>query len=290
MNTEVMKVTPALAEKWLTETEKIEGIRNRSIADGKVALYAENMVRGNWEISHQGIALYKTRDNLVGVLDGQHRLWAVIKASVPIIMQVTHYSGGGIEDAVEIMKTFDRGQTRTIGHVLQIESKVTAPGTRGAIARQLLAFLRGGGSSDQSVIRKITDADIIDAVHRYERSLDWFCSLRRSRKGGNRFLSAPIAAALVYVHSIPQHEEVAVLVGNQLSGGEGLYQGDPALVFRDWILKEDHENLLRRPETRMKLMRVTFKAIQKAAQRNKVGILKDDMSGFEFFRSAKEKN
>lgn len=284
METSVMKVTPAMATKWLEETEQIPWLRNRNIADGKVHLYAENMVRGSWEISHQGLALYEW-ESKNGILDGQHRLWAVIKANVPVFMQVTRYSGGNPDDAVEVMKTFDRGQSRTIGQVLNIEHGTTRAATRAAVVRYLLIFLKGGGRADSHVIRSITDSDIIDGVHRYEKDLDWFCSLKRG--SGNTFLSAPIAAALVYAHSITEFESDVASLGNQLSGGEGLYEGDPALTFRDWILKEGSDNLLRRPETRMKLMKIAFKVIQASIQGKKVRQLREDMTGFEFFREAK---
>lgn len=294
MRTELLKVTPDMAKKWLTETSTLEEVRNRAPSPGKVALFAENMTRGNWEISHQGYALYQSTTPVeeggtggkTAVLDGQHRMWAQVKSNQPIYIPVTSFSGGTLRDALEIMKTFDRGQTRSIGQVLRIEQNVSRAATRCAVMRYLLMFLRGGGASDRSVTKNVVDADVIDAVHRYERDLDWFCSLKRG--AGNTFLSAPIGAALVYAHSVPDFEGPVAHLGNQLSRGEGLFEGDPAMSFRDWIIREGSDNLLRRPETRMKLMRVTFKVVKLAVQNKRSKQLHDDISGFEFVRQAKE--
>lgn len=280
----VEKITPDKAVRWLEDTETVSEIRNRGVSDGNVALFAESMVRGAWEITHQGIALYKVGDKWV-VLDGQHRLWAVVKSQVPVMMMVSRFEGGKIADAIEMMKAFDRGQKRNLGQVLKISKGIERGSARAAACRYLLAFLRGGGSGDSRHTR-IIDSDILDAVERYATDLDWFVTLRRG--AGNVFLSAPVAACLVYAHSVDQYRDGVEKFGRQLSGGEGIFAGDPALMFREWVLNRGSDNLLRRPEGRMHLMRICFRAIQAAVQSKKITRFNDTMEGFEFFRSAKE--
>lgn len=280
---EVEKITPEKAIRWLEDTEKSEEVRNRGISESNVSLFAENMTRGTWEVSHQGVALYRHGSNRWVVLDGQHRLWAIVKAAIPVNMMVARYENGNIEEAIEIMKTFDRGQKRNLGQVLKIASGVERGSTRASVVRYLLAFLKGGGSADHRFFR-IIDSEILSGVQRYEADLDWFVTLRR----GHSFLSAPVGAAFIYAHSIPQFQEAIEKFGRQYSGGEGLYMGDPPLSLHDWIKTQGSDNLLRRPEGRMRLMRVTFTALMKSVQGKKISRFYDDnLEGFEFFRNGK---
>lgn len=288
MSTGVEKITPEKAVRWLEDTEKVERFVNRGLSEGNILLFAETMVRGAWEINHQGIALFKHEGRWI-ILDGQHRMWAIVKGNIPVMMTIARYEGGDLDDAIEIMKSFDRGQKRNLGQVITISTRgdVTRGSTRVSAVRYLLAFLRGGGSPDRRFSR-IIDSEILDGVERYKEHLDWFVTLKRG--SGNVFLSAPVAAALIYARSVPQYAEQVERFGRQLSGGEGLYSGDPAMTFRDWVLNKGSDNLLRRPEGRMLFMRIAFRAIMKSVQGRKVTRLEDNMDGFEFFRSARENN
>lgn len=73
-------VTPALAKQWL---EKNTNNRNMNFA--KVKKMAKDMREGHWDTTHQGIAI-ATDGTLV---DGQHRLMAVVESGVTIRMNVT---------------------------------------------------------------------------------------------------------------------------------------------------------------------------------------------------------
>jgi hypothetical protein len=81
VRTQWQVVTPDLATKWL------EGnTHNRGVRDSVVQRYAVDMKAGRWKQTHQGIAF----DEDGVLIDGQHRLFAVIDASVPVLMQVTY--------------------------------------------------------------------------------------------------------------------------------------------------------------------------------------------------------
>jgi hypothetical protein len=76
---EKILVTPEIATKWLG-TQK----GNRPLSDARVKEYENEMRRGNWRLTHQGIAF----DEDGKLVDGQHRLWAVIdsECSVPMFV------------------------------------------------------------------------------------------------------------------------------------------------------------------------------------------------------------
>jgi len=80
MNAVKMTVTPDRAFEWLERANN----RNRAVSQAVVQRYARDMKAGNWRLSHQGIAF-----DVNGILlDGQHRLWAVVEANVPVEMFV----------------------------------------------------------------------------------------------------------------------------------------------------------------------------------------------------------
>lgn len=75
-----MTVTPNQAANWLEHANN----HNRKLSDRLVQQYARDMRSGRWRLTHQGIA-FDTRGNLI---DGQHRLWAVVEANVAVEMPV----------------------------------------------------------------------------------------------------------------------------------------------------------------------------------------------------------
>src|SRR5262245_41386859 len=75
-----MTVTPELAHAWLTSN-----VKNRKLRDEVVKSYARDMVNGNWVITHQGVAFNDKHE----LIDGQHRLNAIVESGVPVMMLVT---------------------------------------------------------------------------------------------------------------------------------------------------------------------------------------------------------
>lgn len=75
-----MMVTPSQAARWLDNDNN----RNRPVSDAVVQRYARDMKAGQWRLTHQGIAF----DPQGVLLDGQHRLWAVVEADRAVEMHV----------------------------------------------------------------------------------------------------------------------------------------------------------------------------------------------------------
>lgn len=105
METRVMEITPAIADNWLKNNTNR---KNRKLSHERVAQYARAMLSGNWVLTHQGIA-FDTNGDLI---DGQTRLNAVVKAGVPVMMNVT--TGVECDGLMEI----DTGRTRTYNNIM----------------------------------------------------------------------------------------------------------------------------------------------------------------------------
>ncbi|WP_203182415.1 hypothetical protein [Streptomyces pratensis] len=75
----VVKVTPEIAKIFLSRTSV-----NRRLDMGQVRSLTDTILRGEWKLTHQGIAF----DAVGALLDGQHRLHAIIEAQTPVEMLV----------------------------------------------------------------------------------------------------------------------------------------------------------------------------------------------------------
>lgn len=97
METRVMQITPEIAK------EMLEHNRNRRVRDKHVANLAKMMERGKWVLSPDGISF----DKAGNLINGQHRLMAVIKSGCTVMMVVTT---GCDESAIGVI---DQGKMRS---------------------------------------------------------------------------------------------------------------------------------------------------------------------------------
>lgn len=81
MKTQWMVITPETAKGWVES----HNTNNRNLAKSKVIQYANDMRKGNWNASHQGLAFYEDGS----IADGQHRLHACIESGINLESFVT---------------------------------------------------------------------------------------------------------------------------------------------------------------------------------------------------------
>jgi len=94
-----------MAKDWLENN-----FRNRPISEDTVAAYARDMIAGQWVATHQGVA-FNDKDELI---DGQHRLHAIVRCDKTIRMMVTFGLPSVIEGKqMTTMDCVDRGRTRS---------------------------------------------------------------------------------------------------------------------------------------------------------------------------------
>ena len=106
VDVKVVEVGPDLAEEWLQRNR-----RNRRIRDERVERYAEQITGGEWMLSPDAIAF----DYNGKLINGQHRLKAIIKAEMPARFMVAT----GLQPGA--FKISDVGVKRTGGDILRIE-------------------------------------------------------------------------------------------------------------------------------------------------------------------------
>lgn len=224
IKTRVLEVTPAWAERKLAELQHLveQGqFRNRSINKSLVNSYASDMARGRWGLSHQGIAF--DEDNRL--IDGQHRLWAVVKAGIPVIMTVTTgvpaSTNGGF--SMPTMDIVDRGKNRSIGQQLHIAHGIASAPQVAAVIRNIAYTY----SNDYGI--KLSISQTLEILELYRVSIDAIFLLTthtRQRVG-------PVLGPIVVYHGT--HPEKAKQFAAQLISKEDLRKGSPVSALLRWL-------------------------------------------------------
>lgn len=104
----LVTVTPQIAEKWLRKNT-----HNRSVASARVDQYAADIRRGEWRVNGEAIKIAKDGT----ILDGQHRLMAVLEAEREIQTLVIT----GLD--AEAQETMDQGRGRSLGDVFKLRGE-----------------------------------------------------------------------------------------------------------------------------------------------------------------------
>lgn len=120
---EVVHVTPEMAAEWLEKRN--EG--NRKIGRTVVKQYADAMAEGRWRLTHQSIAF----DDEGTLLDGQHRLAAVVRAGVTVSFTVQRGWGR------ETFAVLDTGYKRAAYHFVNSPNANTIAATAGILGGSL---------------------------------------------------------------------------------------------------------------------------------------------------------
>lgn len=111
MKTEIIKITPEMARHWIEKAN--HNNPRKKINWNNVRKFAQAIKDGKWTTTHQGIAF----DKFNRLVDGQHRLLAIIESGIAIYLMVTF---GVSLDAVPDM---DQGLKRDTATLLNIDDR-----------------------------------------------------------------------------------------------------------------------------------------------------------------------
>lgn len=101
------RIAPKDAKEYL-ESASVNGIKNRNIMKAVIDRFASDMTNGYWKVNGEPIIF----DEKGFLLDGQHRLAAIVKAGISIPTMVVR----GINRSS--FDTIDSGKTRSFNQVL----------------------------------------------------------------------------------------------------------------------------------------------------------------------------
>lgn len=250
MKIERRTVTPELATQWLGLNT-----HNRNARPMVVASYTEAMRSGDWLRDIDPIAfkghLNGRGANAPVLLNGQHRLHAVVSADVAIDFIVIE--GLTLEDQVEM----DAGVKRQLADQIRLYKDIPYPVECASIVRLVYAheneLLRARNTVSYSTLLRFLDKhpDLPESV-RPARNLWSAIGGRVSVWGACHYIISQI--------DDPSIEEDLEEFFGTLASGENLQPGSPLLALRGQMIQAAAARNRRAALGQVYLMAITFKA------------------------------
>lgn len=209
----VVDVTPELAARWLKLDDG-----NRTVKDGLIVKYARDMSAGEWPITGQSVIFADTG----ALLDGQHRLRAIVKSGVTVPILV-------VSGVPEVSKYYlDIGKKRSVADQLTIEGRLNAS-LLGAGARLALAWSTNRLSRKASSVISESETRRFIADNTYLDVAADFAAMIRRR--WNEIAPSAVCAAMWGLAGAG-HEESGRLFFVAVADMRTEGQGDPKHTLR----------------------------------------------------------
>jgi hypothetical protein len=230
MKYQIETITPAAADAMLDAS--VGSVQRRMMVT-HVARLAAAMKRGEWRVTHQGIAIGSDGR----IIDGQHRLAAIVRAGIPVEIMV-------MRDAdPELFHVIDTGRGRSAGHILQIAGYPNAIALSTAIRLALTYDIVAGTTTTWTadVVRTSLSNDLILAVAGSPRGELLAGSLNEAiviadgvDRSGSRI---PLAVAIAVIRErTPEHAAALEEFLDRAGSGSMLPTGSPILALRRWLM------------------------------------------------------
>lgn len=213
-------ITPELAQQFLCKT-----VRNRKITQGVVDFYVNQMRSGQWRLTGDSIK-FSVDDVL---MDGQHRLKAIIAYGKPIDIFVTE----GLEP--ETFDVLDTGKSRTAGDLLSVFG-VEKANNIAAIVRFIVHFKRGKFSQGYHKRDSVTNHDILEFVNKHP-GLNEVLNFVHLVYRDFRFVPVSILGGLYFLFA-EKNQSKADQFFTQYRTGLDLQKGSPVYLLRDKLLRD----------------------------------------------------
>ena len=230
---EVTEVTPEKAKLILSGNEA-----NRSVNSSHMRRLASDIKDGLWDLNGESIKI--AHDGRLA--DGQHRCFAVIMAGVPISTVITW----GVDYESRI--TTDQNRPKGVGDYLAMAHSTENSMCAAAVSRILLSERIGVDRKKLTKVRIYTEYE--DNKKHIDSAVSKVLSFGKMKPLGG---PASVAAALVLLRQASLNADDFIekfVVGNDLSSG------DPILVARDRLMRDQHM----KPADKIRLIRKAFEA------------------------------
>lgn len=213
VNIRIETITPEMAERWL-----VANTHNRSPREAAVKYLVTEMQNGRWRVTGDTIKIGKSGR----LLDGQHRLIAVVRSGVTIRSCVAY------DTPDDCFSVIDRGVRRSQSDALKV-----AGYTNTIVLATVLAWIERYhlGKHMDSAYRNPSPERSLELALMYPDADD--CIREYTSSKGNRWVGAQSAAAHYLFRKVDKAE--ADKFFRDFYTGENLSAGDPVLVARDTI-------------------------------------------------------
>ena len=242
----VETITPEIAKTMLGEN-----VNNRRISRDNVNLFAREIRNGEWRFNGEAIKFGKDGR----LLDGQHRLLAVIAADKPLTTLVIR----GLED--ETQQTMDSGKTRTLGDVLTLRGEKNSTQLASLARAVYLADQLGMEAAAQNDL-KPTRGEIISFIDQTPQLADVLAASRAFRSQSGDMLTSSMFASLWWTFAHID-TDAANRFFMSLASGANLQADDPILILRNTLMAQPHKAGRSTRDNRVRIAALTIKAWNK---------------------------
>lgn len=168
----VMQVSPALASEWLSKNTC-----NRKLRPQYVMKLAADIIDGKWIMTGDAIRFSDVR-----LIDGQHRLHAIVKSGVTVETLV-------IFDLPDVaFNRIDQNKTRSSADIL-LSHGIHNPTACASIYKTVLAYAKGGASLKLQAYDTPTASDILEQMS---------AEYRHAGEFGNKFaITGALPASII---------------------------------------------------------------------------------------------
>jgi hypothetical protein len=229
------KIAPARAQELLALNRD-----NRRVRANVVSQYARDMTNGRWVFTGAPVIVNGNR-----LLDGQHRLLAVVQSGVTVQAMVL-YSDESIHFAI------DRGARRSLADELRWRGETDT----NSLSAALLMLWEYTHDTLRDPRSRATISDALQFLEEHP-------TIRESSHVGSKIYRAiglprPQGSVVHYLLANEHDQTTADLFVESVCGGDGLPEGDPVLALRRYTMNVAMNRRVR-PD-RVEWLAVTLKA------------------------------
>lgn len=225
-------ITPAIAAKYLSSNAS-----NRPLDTRWVSMLSNAMLRNEWAIN--GETLKFAQDG--SLLDGQHRLHAIIRSGKPQEMMVIR------SIAKSTFDTLDQGKKRTASDILALSGERNT--TQLAAACRYILCIQNGGN-----FNSFTNVQIENVLGTHPSVRHWLSRFIAHK--GTRITNST-AVSVVTLGAEIHGNDAGEYFMQKLATGDNLLRNDPILMLRERL----NEGRRRREKMTAKIFSVlTIKA------------------------------
>lgn len=202
--------------------------RNRSIRRSNVRFLSSELKEGRWKHTHQGLAVGKCGT----LLDGQHRLTAIIETGIPALMNVS------FDCDASMFSVIDTGSTRGSSDVLRINGVTNCETYIAATVKLYWLYHNKSNLVWTGEASRISSALVLEEYQRDPEGFAWAVKLsHRAKYEFNALRLASATATFSYMaveHGFEQPEIEKFVMS--VATGSNLEQGDPRYAFRKQLI------------------------------------------------------
>jgi hypothetical protein len=235
VRSKVQTVTPKKAAEYLELNTA-----NRPLSQRTVREFAAAMRRGEWRVTHQGIAF----DATGALVDGQHRLAAIVEADLPVEITVFTEVPEGAFDVL------DTGKRRNAADVLAIEGEKSAV-TLAAMVRTVWLYENRPELNWSGGDAGVSNHQIVATLEAHPTLRD-FVGVGEQIAAATGMIKSAAGAASYLVTKASGRRDLSPWFDGIVEG-TGLAKGDPRLLFRRVLFAHTRKQagqVMRRRETR----------------------------------------